>query len=215
MSFEFLLLAQNLPFTIALTVVFILAFIEGVGLAFGAGLSDMIGGIFPEMDISIEGPDLEGGNTLGAILAWLRVGQVPIIILLIVFLTSFAISGYALQIFTQNLFGFLFPAFIAGIIAVFAALPCTRVLGGLMHKYLPKDETYAVSSDSFIGRVANITLGTAAHENAAEAKLKDEHGKTHYIMVEPDNDKETFDQSDELLIVRQENGKFFVIAHSN
>lgn len=214
MTLEFLFLSQNAAFSIALMVVLVLALIEGVGLAFGAGLSDVISSMFPDVEVDIEGPDLDDGGTLGAILAWLRVGQVPIIMLLIILFTSFAVCGLLLQIVIQNMTGWLLPALIASAIAFVAAMPCVRFLGGLMQKYMPQDETYAVSTDSFIGRVASITLGTAYKGHPAEAKLRDEHGKTHYIMVEPEDDGETYKTGDNLLIVRRTDGKFFAILEA-
>lgn len=215
MSFELLFSSQNLPFSVALTVVLALAILEGVGLIFGAGLSTLIEVLFPSVEVDFEMPDVGGGHSLGSILAWLRIGQVPIIILLILFLTSFAVIGLVLQIFISSMFGFLIPVLFVSLIAVFMALPCMRFLGGLINKFMPKDESSAVSIDSFIGRSAKITLGNAKVGSPAEAKIIDEFGRAHYVMLEPDDSGEAFDSNDKLLIVRHENTKFFAIRSTN
>ncbi|MEZ5581571.1 MAG: DUF1449 family protein [Candidatus Competibacteraceae bacterium] len=46
--------------------------------------------------------------------------------------------------------------------------------------------------NQFIGRVAVITLGTAGYDSPAQAKLRDQHGQTHYIMTAPDQPKNAF-----------------------
>lgn len=211
MTYEFLAMSQNVAFSSALMVVAILALIEGVGLAFGAGLSDVIGSIFPDTDVSIEGPDFADNSTLGAILAWLRVGQVPVVIILIVFLTAFGLTGLIIQQLLFGIIGWLMPWVVASIIAIILAMPVTRFLAGILQKILPRDETYAVSNNSFVGREANIVIGVAKQGFAAQAKLQDEHGKTHYIMLEPDMADVVFEQGETLLIVRVENDKFFAI----
>ena len=54
---------------------------------------------------------------------------------------------------------------------------------------MPRDETEAVAEASFIGRDAQIVLGTARAGSPAQAKLQDAFGKTHYIMFEPLGDE--------------------------
>ncbi len=94
------------------------------------------------------------------------------------------------------------------------SLPLVRMLTGVIARIMPKDETEAVSEKSFIGRVAVITLGKAAKGKPAQAKLKDKFGTTHYIMVAPDLEDETFRQGDPVLIVRQAGAGYTGIANS-
>lgn len=208
---ELLSAEQNLPFAVALAVMCVIALLEGVGMLFGAGLSNIIGGLFPDSDVQIDSPDLEDTSTLGAILSWLRVGQVPVIILLILFLVSFALIGLTIQQMVSTVSGFMLPAFAASVVSFGASLPAVRFLGGILHRIMPKDETSAVSKESFIGRVAVITLGTARGGHAAQAKLRDSHGQDHYVMVEPDNAEERFEQGSSVLLVRQAGAVFYGI----
>ncbi|MDZ7626926.1 MAG: DUF1449 family protein [Parvularculaceae bacterium] len=73
---------------------------------------------------------------------------------------------------------------------------------------LPREETDAVSSDSFIGRVAEVIRGEARVGAPAEAKLTDARGQTQYILVEPDAAGASFHQGTEVLIVEQRGAVF-------
>ena len=213
--FEFITAPENIPFAVALLVLLIIALLEGVGAMFGAGISNIFGGLFPDIDVNIEGPDLDSSGTLGRVLSWLRIGQVPVLVLIIVFLVGFGISGLILQKFLWITFGFMLPAAIASVPAFMVALPTVRVLGGALNAIIPKDETSAVSQDSFIGRIATITLGESKATSPAEGKVKDSFGKYHYIMIEPDNKTDSFAQGSEVLLVRQNGSIFYAIKSDN
>ncbi len=76
---------------------------------------------------------------------------------------------------------------------------------------MPSDETEAVSTEEFIGVVAVITVGMAAENSPAQARLKDRFGQTHYVMVEPENADETYSAGERVLIVRKAGAAFRVI----
>ena len=83
-----------------------------------------------------------------------------------------------------------------------------RVLGGVIGLILPRDETDAVAEREFVGRIATITLGTAGLGSPAEAKLTDQHGQAHYIMIEPDQESEKFEQGSAVLITERHGAVF-------
>lgn len=199
---------ENFPFAVALAVMLLLVIIEAVGILSGVGM-------FSFLSTDADMPEPEAGDTLGSILAWLRVREVPVIILLILFLTGFGISGLIIQQAVQALFGVMLPALIASIPAFILSLPVVRGLGGLLNRIMPKDETTAVSKESFIGRTAVITLGEAQRGKAAQAKLRDTHGQDHYIMVEPDEENTVFRQGTSILLVRRSGGTFYAIANDH
>lgn len=229
--FELLLAPETLPFTVALTVMFVIAFIEGVGALLGFGISGLVDNLLPDLDIpdvdinlgtdSI-GTDLDTPTTLiespgafGQFLSWLRVGKVPVLILLIVFLVGFGLSGLFIQQTLYSVTGFMLPAFIASVPAFLIALPFVRVCGGALHAIIPKDETEAVSRDSFVGRMAVLTLGEATKKEPARAKVQDQHGKEHYIHVAPDEDGAALEAGSTVLLVRKEGNIFFAIHPEN
>lgn len=85
-----------------------------------------------------------------------------------------------------------------------------------MEKVLPKDETAAVSVESFVGRVATIVIGTATHLRATEAKLVGPEGKIHYLQVVADVQEQSFSKGEEVLVVgRRSEGVFTVIENRN
>ena len=93
------------------------------------------------------------------------------------------------------------------------AMPVVRGVGGLFARLVPRDETTAVSEDSLVGRVAVITVGVASGNAPAEGRVRDEHGQTHYVMVEPDIAGESFPAGTEVLLVKRAGAKFFGIRN--
>lgn len=218
---ETLTAAQNLPFSIALAIVLLLGVLEVVGL--------LLGGI---SSLSIEGPDLHGPDLhgpdlhadgdfhldddgfFGHILGWLHAGQIPATIIGIVFLLNFGVAGLGLQYLLKAGSGSMMPAWLASIFAFIIALPGTRLGGGLLKPILPRDETEAVSRESFLGCEAQITIGTAGYGRPAEAKLRDKFGRSHYVMVEPDKAEETFPSGTRVLILKK-HGDIFRVMNVN
>lgn len=213
--FEFLAADGNLPFSVALLVMLLIAVLEGVATLFGAGLSSLLDSFIPGIDTDFHGPDLEGSGSLSRLLGWLRIGQVPALILLVVFLTAFGLIGLVMQSLLMHSIGLMLPAVIAWLPATLIAMPAVRVVGGGLAIIMPKDETDAVSEQSFIGRIAVITLGVARQSSPAEAKLKDQHGQTHYVMIEPDLADETFPQGTTVILVRQRGAHFTAIRNTS
>lgn len=212
---EFLAAESNLPFSVSLLVMLIIAVLEGVTTLLGAGLSDLLETVVPGIEVDIEGPELESPGSLSRLLGWLRIGQVPALMLLVIFLTAFGLIGLIMQSLLMNSTGNMLPAAIAWLPAMLAALPMVRVFGGGLAHVMPKDETDAVSEQSFIGRVAVITLGSARQGSPAEAKLKDQHGQVHYLMVVPDIADEIFPQGTAVILVRQQGAHFTAIRNTS
>ncbi len=143
------------------------------------------------------------------------IGKVPVLILLVAFLTVFGLAGLVVQSIVHNITGVLLPGYLASVPAFFVAIPSIRIIGTGLSRLIPKDETTAVKSDSFVGRVATITIGTARLGIPAEAKLKDTHGQTHYVMVEPDNDEVTFPAGTQVLLVLKNGASFRAILNTS
>lgn len=210
----FLLQDGNQLFTGALVLMLMIAVLEGVMLMIGAGISDMLDNLLPDMDIDLDAPDTEAGGVLTKVLGWLRFGEVPALILLVAFLVSFGICGLLIQMFADELLGKLLPGWLLAIPVFMLALPQVRFVGNLLRKFAVGDETESVGRSSFVGRVAVITIGEAAAGSPAEARFSDEFGTTHYVMVEPD-DGETFTQGEQVLLVEERGANFRVIRPTN
>lgn len=211
---EFLTAGANLPFTVALALMLMIALMEGVGTVLGVGFSTLLDALLPNIDLDVDGPEAESGTGLTRFLGWLRIGKVPFLVLLVVFLNAFGLAGLAIQSFVHNVAGLLLPAWVAIFPATLIALPLVRVTAGVVAHIFPRDETEAVSRTSFIGRVATITLGTARLNSPAEAKLRDAYGQTHYVMVVPDQEEE-LPTGTEVLLVRPQGSRFRVLRNTH
>ncbi len=212
---DFILATENIPFSVALAVMLSIAALEGVGALMGLGLSTLLESLSPDVDLNVDGPDIHSTTTFSHFMSWLRVGKVPLLILLVIFLTAFGLIGIILQKISLGMSGSLLPTWLAVVPAFLGALPCLRIFGNIAAKLIPQDETEAVSEGSFIGRIAIITLGTATTSSPAEARLKDEHQQSHYIMVKPDNEHEKFESGSLVLIVSKSGPVYHAITNPN
>lgn len=211
---DFITAEPNAPFTFSLILMLLITALELAGAFLGLGASQFLESFLPDTEAPPEAGADPGANipTLSLVLTWLRIGQMPILILLMIFLTLFGVIGLGLQSAIKGFTGMFLPRSIAVLAALCVTLPCFRFSSGLLMRIAPKDETSAVSDASFVGRVATITIGTAKQGSAAEAKLQDQFGQTHYIMVVPDNDEDSFSQGEQVLLVRKTHAVFTVIA---
>lgn len=186
----FLISEGNWLFTAALVVLVGIGVLELIALLVGGSVSSAMDGVIGEM------PEAGG-------LAWLHVGRLPFLVVLVLLLASFSLFGFALQGLTAIFFGQGMPALVASPLAFLAALPATRVAGSTLVRILPRDESAAISASSFVGRTATLTSGAASPGRAAEARFQDEFGQTHYVMVEPDATSPTLNAGERVLLLRE------------
>jgi hypothetical protein len=69
---------------------------------------------------------------------------------------------------------------------------------------MPQDETTAVSLDSLVGKRGTITVGTARRGSPAQARVKDIHGQSHYVMVEPQEEAHPIAEGETVLLIRRD-----------
>ena len=186
--------SQNLPFGVALALIIGIALLEGLGLMLSTSPSNMLDEVMPEVGT-------EGG--LDRVLGWLHLGKVPVLVLLLLFLAGYALFGYGLQMVVKGLTGSYLPAWLAGVLAVPSGLATVRGRGAIVTHIVPRDETSIVSEQSLVGRAGVVTGGQARRGYAAQARVRDAHGRTHYLMIEPDIDDEIFEPGAQVLIVRK------------
>ncbi|NQW12468.1 MAG: YqiJ family protein [Alphaproteobacteria bacterium] len=230
---------SNAPFAVALLVMLGIALIEGVGMMVGVAVSRLVDSVIPDalsgpdsvdvdmnadMDTDIDadvdaGFDGDAGADVGAglphvmteAIGWLRIGQVPFLVYLIVLLTSFGLIGLFTQSAVTSIFGAPLPASLAIVPAGFLSLPVVRVVVGVVARVMPKVETSAVSRGSFVGGLGIVVTGTAETGAPAQARLIDRHGQAHYVLVEPDIEGERFETGATVLLVSGEGAVFRVI----
>ena len=207
---ELLTSPANLPFSVALAVVSLLGVLELVSLALGGAFSIVGGAGFDTVDVDAD-TDVDGDGIFGQLMQWLHAGQIPASVLAILFLLSFGIAGLLLQTVLKSVTGAMLPALVAVVPAFLIALPATRVVGGVLKPLMPRDETDAVSRDSLLGSSAQIMTGRARRGAPAEARLRDPHGHSHYVMVEPDRDEEVFTAGTRVVLVKRHDAVYRVI----
>ena len=212
-----MLASENLAFSIALVLMIMIAVLEGVAALLGAGMSSALESLLPESDLSphTEVGQVDADTALSRFLGWLRIGEVPLLMLLVIFLFSFGLSGLLLQGLFQAITGWLAPGWLAVPLVFVASLPLVRLGGGVLQAVMPRDETTAVTEDSLLGRIAVITLGTARQNYPAEARVKDQHGYTHYLQLEPDAEGDEFLQGTEVLLLSRQGAVYKGIKNIN
>jgi Protein of unknown function (DUF1449) len=195
---------QNLPFGIGFALIVGIALVEGVGMLVSFSPSNLLDDLVP---------DINGDSGLDRVLGWLHLGKVPALVILLLFLTGYTVFGYGLQMVSLGLLGHYLPASVAGLLAVPSGLATVRGLGALIAHIIPRDETSSVSEQTLLGRVGVIVAGAAKRGLAAQARVKDTYGRSHYLMVEPDLDDEILDEGTNVLIVRKVGAFYRCIAN--
>jgi hypothetical protein len=194
------------PFALAIGLLLIVAVLEASALLVGASLSHWLDG-------ALAHPGEPDGPTSAA-LGWLHIGKVPILVTIVIFLTTFGVIGFLSQFLAKDIMGqFMSPAIAAGIAAA-AGVFAVRILGATIGKIVPKDESTAVQDASLVGRVGTIVIGVARAGRPAEARIHDEYGTPHYIMVEPEGPDEKFESGTSVLLVRHLKGRHFHAIHN-
>lgn len=195
-----LLADHNLPFAIALGLMLLLAVLQIVG----------VGDVFDsdaDFETGVDAGDVPGIG--GAVTTLLGIGKVPFFVWLVTFLFLFAGIGFGIQGLAESFLGAPFDGLLASVLSLIGTVPATSVAVRPMAKIMPHDETSAVGLDSLVGRRATITTGKAARGYPARAKVRDVHGHTHHVMVEPHEDASEMLEGDEVLLVRREGQTFY------
>lgn len=167
----------------------------------GAQPSAAVDSALPDFDADVGEIEL---GPLSQTLSWLSFGKLPALVVIILFTASFGLIGFAGQEVLRRTLGFALDPWVASIPAAIAAAFATRHLGLGLARIMPKEETEAVSTKAFVGRVATVFRGIARVGHPAEAKLVDIHGKTHYLLIEPDAGEVDMPEGSEVVIIRQE-----------
>lgn len=216
--------AGNTPFSIALLIMVGLALVELLALVTGFSVNDVVddfvaghleatAGSGTGMEATGHG---EGSSVVGRFLAWLHIGRVPVLMILIVFLTTFGLVGLVGQGIVHAVLGRTLPALLAAPAALLAALPAVRAVTGVLARLMPREETSAVDVATLVGRTAVVTGGTARSGMPAQARVRDSFGTEHYVLVEPEDEGVAFATGTVVLLVRQQaGGRFTVIDNPN
>jgi hypothetical protein len=128
--------------------------------------------------------------------------------LLVSFAWSFGSAGFVTQWTSKVLTGSLVSALVASGIALLPALIIHSYVAKGIGYFTSRDDSTAVHSDAFVGKTATVVLGQTTKGKPTQAKLRDQHGQTHYLLIEPHREEDTLHVGDEVVIVSR-NGSLF------
>jgi hypothetical protein len=97
------------------------------------------------------------GGTWMAVLSWFGIGRVPLSILMMVLLLSWGAVGFATNSYLHNEQSQQ-PWLLSIPIAALGSLLFTRVMAGLLTRYVPLSETYARRRHEFLGSTGEVVL---------------------------------------------------------
>jgi len=216
-SFTFLLQAGVWPFTASLSLVVVLAILEFMTYVAGLGgithAFEHAFGVDLDGDFDMAHPDFSHGGVFVKAVNWARVGELPLSILLITWWFLFGIVGVGAQYASSIVLGGATMPFWIVVWPVMAvSIGAYRGCARIFVRVLPTDvETYAVEPSSFVGRTATVVMGTATVTAPAQARLVDQYGNAHYVMVEPSDPEQAFAPGATVLLVEQNDAVFRVI----
>ncbi|MEL6840653.1 MAG: YqiJ family protein [Pseudomonadota bacterium] len=222
---EAFLTPQAYPFSIALCVVLGLFLLEIISLILGGSIM-AIGSDAPDVDLDLDADfdididadadldieaDVNAGAAPAGLLGWLGIGEVPVLIWLVSFLTIFGLTGLVILNTGAALTGLTIPLAISVPLATAVAIYCARFIARVVATIMPKTESTAMRARFLGGHHGTITQGTAKRGSPAEAKIKDRHGNIHYLRVEPLEDDVEIPQGRDVHVIRKRDGMFFVV----
>jgi len=185
------------------------AFAASFVLMIGIGLVEAIGLGAGQLDM-----DIDAGDGW-AVLDWLGLRSgLPILIWMTSLLGCFTLVGLAIQQGAQAVFGASLHPAIAAPVALVIALMANAFVAGLVARFFPEYESTVVDREALLRRRATVLEGAARRGAPARAKVIDQHGQAHYVMVEPHDDGDTIAQGETGLLVRQDGPLFFIVPET-
>jgi membrane protein implicated in regulation of membrane protease activity len=176
-------------FLASIGVTLLLCLVEGLALAFAGTMTPSF------MDFNASDGDAGGG-----LLGYLNAGHVPLALFVASAAAVFGVTGLGVQQIATGILGTPLTLTWAIPIASLAAVPGTHFVTRALSAMLPKTETTAISGDDLIGRTGEIMTGTGKRGTPVQAKLRDEHGQAHYVMVEPMRDDDILRQGQAIML---------------
>lgn len=197
----FLAAPENVAFVSALLLMLLIGVVQLVGIGFDTELADA--------------PDADAPDGEFDLLAWLGFGRLPLLVLLVTFLAAFGFAGLTGQQLSSDFRGALMSPWVAIPAATIAALPLTGLMANGLARILPRDYSTAIELDWLAGTPAIVVTGRATMGSPARAQVEDHHGQLHYVMVEPDNNGQRFEEGETVLLVRREGDVFRAISRGD
>ncbi|HEV7317617.1 MAG TPA: OB-fold-containig protein [Ensifer sp.] len=191
---------ESLPFAIAAVMLAALTGIEMLCLLLGFSLGE-----------AIDKAWIDDHNGMAGLMSWLNVGGVPILILLMLFLGLFAMTGFVIQAVAVATWALL-PASVAALPAFLLSLPAVRVTSRWVARIVPRDESYVVDLGDFVGRSGEVTVGPLDQGLPGRIRLKDRHGNWHVLRARAARNEQPIAIGTTVLVVDRVSNIFIAIS---
>ena len=206
---SFLLDDANFWFSCALGIVIALFILEMAGMFFGVSL---LGLVDDQAALDADADSSSGFTEFGS---WLALDRVPLLVWLVLLLTTFGTAGLTFNFLSLTLLDTYFARWLITLLAVIAGLFFTARFGTFIARLLPKQESSATTADELVGTVGHITVGVARQNSPAEGKFIDAHGQPHYLLVEPLEPDEQFSQGEKILLIQKRDYRWLASRYSD
>jgi hypothetical protein len=201
MVIEFLTHEANAPYFFALSFLVILFVFEVLGWLTGMSLSHAFDSLI----------DFDADTDLGGHLTLLGLGKVPFIIWLTFFFGLFSILGYAVNAISNSIVGFI-PMWLSIVPVAIVSFMINGVFCKVFARVFPRFETTAVSTDTFSGRVAKVTIGNATFTKFAMGVVIDEHNTSHNVRIQAMDNGIVLNQNNHVILVEQKKSSAIWLA---
>jgi hypothetical protein len=206
---SFLLDDANFWFSCALGIVIALFILEMAGMFFGVSL---LGLVDDQAALDADADTSSGFTEFGS---WLALDRVPLLVWLVLLLTTFGTAGLTFNFLSLTLLDTYFARWLITLLAVVAGLFFTARFGTFISRLLPKQESSATTADELVGTVGHITVGVARQNSPAEGKFIDAHGQPHYLLVEPLEPDEQFSQGEKILLIQKRDYRWLASRYTD
>jgi hypothetical protein len=177
--------------------------IELLTMIVGFSISEFIG-----KDFALE---TESHSAIGGLFLWINAGRLPLLILMILALGVFAISGFLLQAIAHSV-GTAVPVTLAAIAAIAVSLPAIRVTSRSIARIIPRDETYVVDEADFVGHVGEVSIGPLDQGLPGKVRLKDVFGNWHSVAARASPESTPLPVGASVLLVDRDARSFIAIS---
>lgn len=181
-------------------------------LMIGIGLVEVVGLGIGHLDLDGDLAEPDGW----VFLEWLGLKSgLPVLVWLTSLLACFTFAGLALQQSAELVLGAPLHWAMAAAGALLVGLVANAFCSGIIARFIPEFESTVIDREALLRRRATVLEGTARRGFPARAKVIDQHGQAHYVMVEPHEDGDIVEQGETGLLVRQDGPLFFVLPEAN
>ena len=199
-----ILLAPDVrPFAISAAIMVTLGGIELLTMIVGFSISELIG-----KDFALE---TESHSAIGGLFLWINAGRLPLLILMILALGVFAITGFLLQAIAHSV-GTAVPVALAALAAFAISLPAIRVTSRGIARIIPRDETYVVDEADFVGHVGEVSIGPLDQGLPGKVRLKDVFGNWHSVAARASPESTPLPVGASVLLVDRDARSFIAIS---